>query len=146
MVETPEPLLKKYRVFYEVSPYHVLLEEAHGSPAPTRQIIQAGFDVDVCGLGNKGVVELPPPGDYALALALLKEIVDAVAQHAGECFIEIISFPSSTFAEARENFRPEAVIRIRISHRGIDRPVGLPEQHALEELEKQLQGLGVRRR
>ena len=145
MPEIPEPL-KKYRVFYEVSPYHVLLEEAHGSPAASRQIIQAGFEVDVCGLSNKDGVELPPPGDYALGYAWLQKIADTVAQHASECFIEIIPFPSDVFAEARENSRSEAVIRIRISRRGIDQPVGLPEQHALEELEKQLQGLGLRRR
>jgi hypothetical protein len=146
MTEILKALVKKYRVFYEVWPYQVLIEEAHGSPAATRRIIQAGFDVDVCGLSNKDTTELPPPGDYALGYAELKKIVDTVAQHASECFIEVIPFPSTVFSEARENFRSEAQIRIRISHRGIDQPVGLPEQHALEELERQLQGLGIRRR
>jgi hypothetical protein len=113
-----------------------------------RAAVQAGFDVDVHGLSNKDELELPPPGDYALGYARLKKIVDTVAQHASECSIEVIPFPSTVFSEAEsENFRSAAVIRIRISHRrGIDQPVGLPEQHALEELERQLQGLGVRRR
>ena len=147
MSEIPLPLVKKYRVFYEVLPYQVVIEEAHGSPAATRHIIQAGFDVDVHGLSNKDELELPPPGDYASGYALLKKIVDTVAQHASECSIEVIPFPSTVFSEARENFRSEAVIRIRISHhRGIDQPVGLPEQHALKELERQLQDLGMRRR
>jgi len=146
MTEILEALIKKYRVFYEVWPYQVLIEEAHGSPAATRRIIQAGFDVDVCGLSNKNELELPPPDDYALGYAELKKIADGVSQHASECFIEVIPFASSVFSEARDNFRSEAVIRIRISHRGIDQPVGLPEQHALEELERQLQGLGLRRR
>jgi hypothetical protein len=145
MPEIPELLVKKYRVFYEVLPYHVLIEEAHGSPAATRHIIQAGFDVDVRGLSNKDELELPPPGDYALGYARLKKIEDTVAQRASECSIEVIPFPSTVFSGARENF-PEAKIRIRILHRGTDQPVGLPEQHALEELERQLQGLGVRRR
>ena len=146
MPEIAELLVKKYRVFYEVLPYHVVIEEAHGSPAATRHIIQAGFDVDVHGLSNKDEQELPPPGDYALGYAWLKKIVDTVSQHARECAIEVIPFPSTVFSEARENFRSEAVIRIRISHWGIDQPVGLPEQHALEELERQLQGLGIGRR
>ncbi|MGB0036814.1 MAG: hypothetical protein WBP79_15195 [Candidatus Acidiferrales bacterium] len=146
MTQILEALIKKYRVFYEVWPYQVLIEEAHGSPAATRRIIQAGFDVDVCGLSNKDTMELPPPGDYALGYAGLKEIADGVAQHASECSIEVIDFPSTAFSEARDNSRSEAVIRIRISHRGIPQPVGLPEQHALEELETQLQSLGLRRR
>jgi len=82
MPEIPDLLVKKYRVFYEVLPYHVLIEEAHGSPAATRHIIQAGFDVDVRGLSNKDEPELPPPGNYALGYARLKKIVDTVAQGA----------------------------------------------------------------
>jgi hypothetical protein len=145
MPEILELLVKKYRVFYEVSPYNELIEEAHGSPAATRHIIQAGFDVDVCGLSNKDTTELPPPGDYALGYAGLKEIADGVSQHASECSIEVIPFASTAFSEPHSS-RSEAVIRIRISHRGLTQPVGLPEQHALEELERQLQGLGIRRR
>ena len=144
MPETPEPF-KKYRVFYEVSPYHELIEGAHGSPAASRHIVQAGFDVEVIGLSNKDTTELPPPGAYALAYAQLEKIADTVAQHASECSIEVIPFASTAFSEPHSS-RSEAVIRIRISHRPIDQPVGLPEQHALEELERQLQGLGLRRR
>jgi hypothetical protein len=147
MAEILQLLVKKYRVFYEVSPYQVVIEEAHGSPADTRHIIQAGFDVDVHGLSNKYTMELPPPDDYALGYAELKKIADTVAQHASESSVEVIDFPSTVFSEAGENFRSEAVIRIRISHhRGIGQPVGLPEQHALEELERQLRGQGIRRR
>jgi hypothetical protein len=147
MTEIFELLAKKYRVFYEVSPYQLLIEEAHGSPAATRNIIQAGFDVDVQGISDKDELELPPPGDYALGYAALKKIADTVAQHASECFIEVIPFHSNFFSEASGNFRPQALIRIRISNRrGIDQPVGPPEQHALEELERQLQDLGIRRR
>ena len=40
-----------------------------------------------------------------------------------------------------------AVLRIRISHYGnVDQRAGLPEQHAPEEVEKELQDLGVARR
>ena len=145
MTEILEALVKKYRLFYEVSPYQELIEEAHGSPAATRRIIQAGFDVDVCGLSNKDTTELPPPGDYALGYAGLKEIADEVLQHATECSIEVEPFASTAFSEPHSS-RAEAVIRIRISHRGTPEPVGLPQQRALEVLERQLQGLGIRRR
>ncbi len=104
MTEIFELLVKKYRVFYEVSPYHVLIEEAHGSPAATRRIIQAGFDVDVQGISNKDELELPPPDDYALGYARLKGIADTVAQHASECSIEVIPFDSSCLLRGRWEF------------------------------------------
>lgn len=147
MSEILQPLVKKYRVFYEVLPYHVVIEGGHGSPTASRRIIQAGFDVDVHGLSNKDELELPPPGEYALGYGRLKKIAGTVPHDAGECSIEVIPFPSTVFSEAREQFRSEAVLRIRISHhRGGDQPASLPEQRALEEVEKQLQGLGIRRR
>lgn len=147
MSEILQPLVKKYRIFYEVLPYHVVIEEGHGSPHVTRRIIQAGFDVDVHGLSNKDELELPPSADYALGDEGLKKIADTVSHDAGECSIEAIPFPETVFSEAREQFRSEAVLRIRISHRrGVDQPVGMPEQHALEEVEKQLRDLGIRRR
>jgi hypothetical protein len=142
-----QQMVKEYHVFYEVLPYHVLIEEGHGSPHATKRIIQGGFDVDVHGISNKNELQLPPPGEYALGYGQLKKIADTVQHDAGDCSIEVIPFPEAVFSEAREQFRPEARLRIRISHRrGIDQPVGLPEQHALEEIEKQLQGLGIRRR
>jgi len=145
--ETVQQLIKKYHAFYEVLPYHVVVEERHGSPTATRRIIQAGFDVDVHGLSNKSELELPPPAKYALGYAGLKKIADAVSDQANESSIEVIPFPATVFFEAREQFRSEAVVRIRISHwRGLDQPSGLLEQHALKEVEEQLQALGVRRR
>jgi hypothetical protein len=141
-----QELIKKYHAFYEVLPYCAVVEEHHGSPKATRRVIQAGFDVDVHGLSNKAEVELPPPEEYAFGYAELKKMADTVSHQTSECSIEVIPFPSSVVSEARENFRSEAVIRIRISHnRGLE-PAGLAEQHALEEVEKQLQGLGMRHR
>ena len=142
-----QELIRKYHAFYEVSSYNLVVEEGHGSPTATRRIIQAGFDVDVHGLSNKAELELPPPDEYAFSCTELRKIVDSVSHHASECSIEVISFPSTVFSEAHEQFKSGAVIRIRISHRGdINQPAGLPEQRALEEVEKQLQGLGVARR
>jgi hypothetical protein len=113
----------------------------------TRRIIQVGFDVDVHGLSDEVELELPPPDEYAFGYAEIKKIADNVSRYAGECSIEAIPFPSTVYSEAREQFRSGAVIRIRISHRrGMDQPAGLPEQQALEEVEKQLHALGIARR
>jgi hypothetical protein len=147
MSENLEQLVKKYHAFYEVSPYHIVIEERHGSPTATRHIIQAGFDVHVHDLSNKSELELPPPAEYAFGYAELKKIADGVSQHRSECAIEVIPFPATVFSDASRHFQSEAVLRIRISHHGgVDQLAGLPEQLALEEVEKQLQGLGVVRR
>lgn len=142
-----QQLIESYHAFYEVSPYQIVIEEGHGSPAATRHIIQAGFDVDVHGLSNKSEPELPPPAEYALGYAELKKIADAVSHDLSECSVEVVPFPATVFSDIRRHFQSEAVLRIRISHHGgVDQRAGLAEQHALEEVEKQLQNLGVRRR
>ena len=147
MSETVQLLIKRYHAFYEVLPYHVVVEEGHGSPTVTRRIIQAGFDVDVHGVSNKSELELPPPAEYALGYAELKKIADAASYQANECSVEVIPFPTTVFSEASEQFQSEAVVRIRISNcRGVDHLSGLPEQHARKEVEERLQALGVRRR
>jgi len=146
MSENLQQLIAKYHAFYEVSPYNIVIEEGHGSPTATRHIIQAGFDVDVHGISNKSELELPPPAEYALAYAEVKKIADAVSHHPSECSVEVIPFPATVFSDAGRHFQSEAVLRIRISHCGRDQHSGLPEQHTLEEVEKQLKGLGIARR
>ena len=147
MSENLQQLITKYHAFYEVLPYNIVIEEGHGSPTATRRVIQAGFDVDVHGVSNKSELELPPPAEYALGYTELKKIADAVSQNASECSIEVIPFPSTVFSDARRHLQSEAVLRIRISHcGGFDQRAGQAEQHALEEVEKQLGSLGVRRR
>ena len=147
MPEDLRKLIDKYHAFYDIWPYHDVVEDAHGSPTATKRIIQAGFDVDVHGLGAESGVQSPPSrADYATGYAALQKIADAVSHHVSECIIEVICFPSTQFFDARRHFQPEAVIRIRISHRGVGQPMGLAEQQALTEVEKQLQDLGIARR
>jgi len=142
-----QELVEEYHAFYEVLPHNVVIEERHGLPNPSRHIIHAGFDVDVHGVSNKSELELPPLAEYAFGYAELKKIVDAASHHTSECSIEVIPFPSTVFSDARKHFQSEAVLRIRISHYGnVDQRAGLPEQLALEEVEHQLQDLGVVRR
>jgi hypothetical protein len=90
---------------------------------------------------------LPPADEYAVGYAEIERIAEAVRHHGSTCFIEAIAFPSTVFFEARRHFQSQAVLRIRISHcGGTDQRAGPPEQHALEEVEKQLQDLGLARR
>ena len=145
--ENLQRLSSEYRAFYEVLPYYVVVEEGHGSSTATRRMIRAGFDVDIHGLAKKGAPELPLPADYSLAHRELKKVADRVPHDTRECSIEVISFPASSHSDSRDHFSPQALLKIRISHYGdLNQPAGLPEEHALEELEKELQREGIKKR
>ena len=147
MSENLQQLITKYHACYEVSPYSIVIEEGHGSLAVTRHITQAGFDVDVHALSDKSELELPPAAEYAFVYAELKRVAGAVSRDRGECSIEVIPFPATIFSDTRRHSQSEAVLRIRISNdRDVDQHAGPPEQRALEEVEKQLQDLGIARR
>ncbi len=140
-------LVKEHHAFYEVLPYYLLFEERHGSsPAVTRRV-QAGFDVEIYGANIKDELVVPGPDPhYALGYAQLQKIVKNVS-YDPSCSLEVIPFPSTAILDSRNHAQVEGMLRIRISHwRGLDKPSGLPEQHALEEIENQLHGLGIMRR
>jgi hypothetical protein len=142
-----QELIEKYHAHYEVLPYYVLVEEKHGSRKDKiKNRIQSGFDVDVYGISDKDAMELPPAPDYSVGYAEVKKIADTVPR-TSECSIEVIPFPSTAIVDASRKFRPQAVIRIRISHSGdVEQPAGFAERRALDQIEKQLQGQGITRR
>jgi hypothetical protein len=142
------PLVKEHRAFYEVSPYYRVLEERHGPEATTRTL-KGGFDVDIYGVNTRNNLAFPGSDrHYALGCAQLQRIAQEVSRHASDsCVLEVTPFPSRIVFDNRNRGTVEGMIRIRISHlRGLDQPAGLPEEHALEEVESQLQGIGVTRR
>jgi hypothetical protein len=143
MPENLRQLIQEHRPFYEVLPYNVVIEDAHGKAPCTTRRIQAGFDIDIYGLKTSDGRGLSP--DYGQAYAILRKIVEEISPHTtNSCSIEVISFGSTVFFDTRDNLRPEAMIRIRITHAGnLDQPLNLPEQRALEEIEKQLLDLGI---
>jgi hypothetical protein len=147
MADNISSLVKEHQAFYEVSPYYVELEgRPVGLPATTRRV-QAGFEVDVYGVRTEdNEPAMPPPHEYALGYAELQKIAESVSRHASDsCSLEVIPFSSVAIID-REG-KVEAIIRIRISHwRGLDQPAGPAEQRALEEVEKELRGLGIARR
>jgi hypothetical protein len=141
-------LVKEHHAFYEVSPYYASVEEKHGGPAARTRTIQAGFDVDIFGVNPNN--EMVSPGsdpDYVLSYAELNEIAKEISHHtSGSCSFEVIPFPSRMVLGGPGHAQVEGMLRIRISHsRGLDQPAGLPEQQALQELEKQLHNVGLAR-
>ena len=142
-------LIEQHHAYYEVIPYYIVLEEGHGTPAAKTHSIQAGFDVDVYGIKTGEDPELPAKSpDYALGRALLQELAKTISSHStGGCSIEVIPFGSTEFLDVKGHSQPKAMLQVRITHhRGLDQPAGLSERRALEELEKELQSLGVPRR
>ncbi|HXK05701.1 MAG TPA: hypothetical protein VMS37_25085 [Verrucomicrobiae bacterium] len=146
MSENVEELIKQHHAFYEVSPYYVVIEQSHGRPSPSTRRILAGFDVDVYGARTNGEPE--PSPEYAQAYAALQEVAETTKRQASDsCSVEVIAFPSTVRLDTQNHLQEEAILRIRVSHyRGLDQPAGHAEQRALDEIEKQLQGLGVARR
>ena len=139
-------VIEKHRPFYEVEPLYVFLEEGHGTPAVKTRRIQAGFDVNVYGLKTSDDPGLPglSPG-YALGYASILELAKTIQSRSTDaCSIEVIPFGSTAVLDTKSHLQPEAMLRIRLTHqRGLEQPAGKAEQHALEEVEKELHRLGV---
>ena len=138
-------VVEEHHAYYEVSPYFVVIEEGHGSPAMTTRRIQAGFDVDIYGSG----IENDPPWqahNYEIAYSKLKQLARETALHMGEsCSIEAIPFYSDIYFDNRNHFEPQAMLRIRVRHNRVEgQPLGPAEGRALAEIEKELASMGIR--
>jgi len=137
-------VLRQYHAYYEVRPYYVFLEQ-HPPGAPSvEKRMHAGFDVDLFGTLEK--MEMPrvlkEEGDIVIGYfeALAREVQSQVAQN---CTVEVIRYPDSLVLDA--HFRPQAMIRIRISHsRGVDQTEGPAEEQALEAIRGKLRDLGAK--
>ena len=139
-------LINEHHAFYEVSTYHVVLNENPGHlPAKTRTI-QAGFDVDIFGM-NTEKEGLLPGADYAFGCAEAQTLADEVARQTNHCCsFQVIPFADRVTFGGPSHTELQAMVRIRISHRGgIEQPSGPPEEQALRELENQLKQLGISR-
>lgn len=142
-------LIQEHHAFYEVLPYEVVVDDANGGLTLTTRRVHAGFDIDIYGESLKKELVIPGPDpDYTLGFSELQNIAKELSHHATDsCSLEVSEFPSTVFFDLRRHGKPEALLRIRISHyRGLNAPAGLPEQRALEELEKELKSMGIARR
>lgn len=131
-------------VFYEVSPYYVMVDYPPVETGPPARMVMAGFDVDVFGL--KASDEPQPSVDYELLHSTLQEVRAKVAPRTTDaCYLEVIPYDSTVYFDAKHNFREETLLRIRITHqRGLDKPANKAEEWALQNLERELHHLGIR--
>jgi hypothetical protein len=139
-------VIEDHQAFYEVTPYYVLFEERPPGGHPISRRIQAGFDVDVFGIVKGPGPERSP--EYELVCKALSRLTEAIRPATSDgCSIEVIRMASTVIVDPRLHFQQEATLRIRIAHsRGLDQPAGAAEEGALNELQEQLRGLGIRRR
>jgi hypothetical protein len=142
-IDSIRELIKRRKAFYEVLPYHVVVEERLPGRAVTKRRIQAGFDIDV--YGDITMSELESSPDRALGYAALQDIASATAdQSSDSCSIEVIPFDSTLILDSKRKFQPEGMLRIRITHsRGLDQPSGVSEESTLRAILRQLHELGV---
>lgn len=140
-------LVKEHQAFYEVTPYHLVLQENPGKFPSKNRTIQAGFDVDIYGVNTNKEPLLPGP-DYALGHAEVQRFAEEISRHITDpCSLEVIAFPEKVALGGPSHTQPEGMLRLRISHRrGFDQPAGPQEEQALKEVEYQLRALGVARR
>lgn len=141
MSDNIHELIKQHDAFYQVLPYYILQEErTHG----TTKRIQAGFDIDVYGI--KPSHEQHPGRDYVLGYVALEKLVQTILPQIGEsCSVEVIPFPSEVVFDAKRQFQEEGMLRIRVTHKGLQ-PAGEPEERALKEIKERLHDLGLSQR
>jgi hypothetical protein len=138
--ENIHELIEQTHARYEVLPYYIVQEEPHG----TTKRIQAGFDIDVYGVKPSHVRH--PGRDYVLGYVALENLVETILPHTDEvCSVEVISFPSTVFLNTKTQFQEEAMLRIRITHRGLQ-TAGEPEELTLKEIKERLHDLGFNQR
>jgi hypothetical protein len=156
--ENIHELIKQHGAFYDVLPYYIVLEERTNSSGETNKIvqeertkgtraikrIQAGFDIDVYGI--KPSHEQHPGRDYVLGYVALEKLVETILPQTGEsCSVEVIPFPSEVVFDAKRQFQEEGMLRIRITHKGLQ-PAGKPEERVLKEIKERLHDLGLSQR
>jgi hypothetical protein len=150
--ENIRALIERHRAFYEVRPYHVVVESRQEDGTRGLRTIQAGFDVDVYGLEPTG--KWQPSEDYGMAYASAQKSVEAIAAQATHtCSIEVIPFASSVFVDTRSQMQRYGILRIRIRDgRGLDKLAELSQKSTvadlsgkseLKEVERLLQDLGI---
>ena len=140
---------QEHQAFYEVYPYYVAFERRQGKDPATTHTIQAGFEVDVYGVNLRKQLTMPGENpDYAVGYSELKKMAQGISEHCSDsCSLEVLESPSEAFIDPQHNYDVEGQFQIIISHqRGVDKPAGPAEQHALEELENELRSIGVNRR
>jgi len=144
--ENIHELIEQHHAFYQVLPYYIMVQimvQEERTHATTKRI-QAGFDIDVYGI--KPSHEQHPGRDYVLGYVALEKLVETILPQTGEsCSVEVIRFPSTVVFDPKKQFQEEGMLRIRITHKGLQ-PAGKPEERALKEIKERLHDLGLSQR
>lgn len=146
MSENVRESIQRHQAFYEVMPYYVVVDERPLAKRQPPRTVKAGFDIDV--YGTKFSDGPQHSAEYIQAYDTLKNVVATVRPDAIDCCrIEAIPFYSTVYFDPRKDFERQVLLRIRITHgRGMDQPLGEPEERALRQVQEQLDGLGLSRR
>ena len=140
MSENIRELIEQTHARYEVLPCYTVQEEPHG----TTKRIQAGFDIEVCGIKPDHVRH--PDRGYVLGYLALKKLVETIQPEIGDsCSIETVAFPSTVIINPKTQFQEEGMLRIRITHKGLQ-PAGEEEERALSKVKERLHDLGLNQR
>lgn len=147
MADDIRELIEQHHISYQVWPYDVVVD-IHKQNAPTiYQKVQSGFDIELYGSGSGQDLDLSSGRDqFDSTLRALQTVAKAVMlkpPHT-QC-VEVQRFDTNFYFLPSHNFRPEALLRIRITHfRGLDQPAGPLETQTRDAIESQLQALGVK--
>lgn len=146
MSNSLEELINEHHGYYEVSPHYIVVEGRSPGATNTTRRVHSGFDIDIYTTPPAGQSILSP-ASYGLAYEGVRQLAERVPRN-GDCLaIEVIHFASTIVLDARDHFRPQSKLRIRVCHyRGLDHAAGPPEQATLAAIEQQLRELGAVRR
>src|SRR5258708_5364719 len=139
-------VFEQHHLPYEVRPYYVILDRRPAGAPPIEQKVQAGFDVDLYGALEKAQLPLYRSEGARMVVNYFEAVAQEIQSKAGQhCTIEVIPYEDSLVLDTHERFRPQVMLRIRISHaRGLDQPEGPSEEQALEAMRETLHRLEVK--
>ncbi|HLJ13978.1 MAG TPA: hypothetical protein VKV15_05735 [Bryobacteraceae bacterium] len=146
MRDNVREMIQRHHIRYELLPYYILLDvRGEGAPYIKRRV-QAGYDVDLYGVGDHGEQRFDIGGaEMHAILEYLNEVAQEILPDLSDsCFVEITPFETSLTVDPRHQFQAHACLRLRVMHLGaLDRQAGRAEEKALEQIRSGLQLLGV---
>jgi hypothetical protein len=136
-VDIPD-VLQRHQARYEVHSFYVA--------SPSGKKVQAGFDVDLYGNLETWHLPLYSSEEGHRVVDYFESVAQEIQSNVGhDCTVEVIRDSDSLILDTQHHFRPEAMLRIRISHdRGLDQPAGPAEEQALNAIRETLHELKVR--
>ena len=138
-------LLAGYRVWYEVRPYYVVLDQRPPGASLIQRKLQSGFDVNLYAVLQTAQFDLDRNQDARMVRSRFSSAAKEIQSQVGQnCTVEVIPYGESVILDTHEHFQPEAMLQIRISHcRGLDQPAGPAEEQALNLLRERLHDLKI---